>query len=177
MKLVKYLLSMLFCNAYRLLRIIPNNDPIMGFMLPFSRQDKWWQGSLFALITMISFDVITMRLGLWTITTALTYASLGLLFHLIYKKVGKVKLKHYLGSGVLGVLIFDFVTGVVFGPAMFGMSFLQALIGQIPFTLMHLITVSAFILIVTPVLDRAIVNNPVLEDSAVLNKIKLWVSA
>ena len=177
MKLIKYVLSILFCNAYRLLRIIPNNDPIMGVMLPFSRQDRWWQGALFALVTMISFDFITMKVGMWTAVTACTYAGLGLLFLLVYKRVGKVKLKHYLGSGVVGVLIFDFVTGVLFGPVMFGMSFVQAFIGQIPFTVMHLLTVSGFILILTPLLDRAVISNPVLEDTAVLNRLRFWVRA
>ncbi len=149
----------------------------MGVMLPFSRQDKWWQAPLFAFATMISFDIITMRVGIWTIATALTYAGLGLMFHMVYKKVGKVKMKHYLGSGIVGVLIFDFVTGVLFGPAMFGMSFAQAFIGQIPFTVMHLLTVTGFILIITPLYDSAILSNPAIEDSAVLNKIKLLVKA
>ena len=177
MKILKYLLSILFCNAYRLLRIIPNNDPIMGCMLPFSKQGRWWQGALFALVTMVSFDLITMKVGIWTAATGLTYAGLGLMFHLIYKRVGKVRLKHYLGSGVLGVLVFDFVTGVLLGPAMFGMSFAQAFVGQIPFTLIHLVTVTGFVLIITPVLDRAIVSNPALEDAALFNRLRLLVRA
>jgi len=177
MKFLKYFLGILFCNALRFLRFIPNNDPIMGFMLPFSRQGKWWQGALFALLAMVSFDFITMKVGLWTLVTALTYAGLGVMFHFAYKRIGKVKLKHYLGSGVAGVLIFDFVTGVLFGPAMFGMSFLQAFVGQIPFTAMHLLTVTFFILLLTPLLDRTIVSNPLLEDSAVLNRIKLLARA
>ncbi len=175
--LVKYALSILFCNAYRLLRIIPNNDPIMGCMLPFAKKDKWWQGALFALLTMVSFDFITMRVGLWTLVTALTYAGLGTGFHLYYKKVGEVKLKHYLGSGVLGVLVFDFVTGVLFGPALFGTSHLQAFIGQVPFTVMHLLTATGFILILTPLFDRTIVSNPALEDHKVLSRAKFWLGA
>ena len=146
-------------------------------MLPFSRQDKWWQGALFALITMISFDIITMRLGIWTLVTGTTYASIGLLFHFTYKKIKKVKLRHYVGSGIIGVLIFDMVTGVILGPAMFGMSYLQALIGQIPFTVIHLLTVTGFILILTPVFDSSIVNNPVLENTNAINKIKMLVKA
>lgn len=175
MKFLKYLISIIFCNAFRLLRFIPNNDPIMGCMLPFSRQDKWWQGALFAFITMISFDLMTSGIGIWTLATAGTYAGLGLGFHLAYKRIGKVKLKHYLGSGIIGVLVFDFVTGVLLGPTMFGMNYMQALIGQIPFTIVHLLTVTAFILILTPVFDTSIVNNPALEDSAVLSKIKMLV--
>lgn len=177
MKFLKYVLGILFCNALRFLRFIPNNDPIMACMLPFSRHGKWWQGALFALLTMVSFDFITMKVGMWTAVTALTYAGLGIMFHFAYKRIGKVKLKHYIGSGVIGVLIFDFVTGILFGPAMFGMSFAQALIGQIPFTIMHLLTATFFIILLAPLLDRAIVGNPSLEDSAVLNRIKLWAGA
>jgi len=173
MKLLKYALSILFCNGYRFLRFIPNNDPIMGCMLPFSRQDKWWQGALFAFLTMFSFDIITGKLGIWTVVTSITYAGLGLLFYFSYKRIKKVKLKHYLGSGIVGVLIFDFVTGILFGPAMFGISYAQAFIGQIPFTVMHLLTVTGFVLILTPVFDRAVVSNPALEDNLVLNRLKL----
>ena len=177
MKTIKYALSLLFCNAYRFLRIIPNNDPIMGCMLPFSKQDKWWHASLFAFLAMATFDLITMKVGIWTAVTASIYAGLGLIFHFSFKKIKKVKLKHYLGSGIAGILIFDAVTGVLMGPAMFGMSFAQALIGQIPFTAMHLLTGTAFILILTPLLDRAIVSNPSLEDNAVLSKLKMWTRA
>jgi hypothetical protein len=177
MAVTKYALSILFCNAYRFLRIIPNNDPIMGCMLPFAKKDKCWQAALFALLTMVSFDLITMRVGLWTLVTGLTYAGLGLMFHFLYKRLGRVKLRHYLGSGILGVLVFDFVTGVLFGPALFGMSYAQAFIGQVPFTLMHLLTVTGFVLVLTPLLDRAIAGNPALEDSTVLKRARVLLRA
>jgi len=177
MKIAKYALSILFCNAYRLLRFIPNNDPIMGCMLPFSKQGKWWQGALFAFLTMASFDLITMKAGVWTIVTAGTYAALGLMFYFAYKKIKQVKLKHYLASGVIGVLIFDFITGPIMSSWLFKISFEAAFIGQIPFTVMHLLTATGFILIITPLLDRAIISNPALEDNAVLNKLKIFARA
>ncbi|MCX6799247.1 MAG: hypothetical protein NTW59_04095 [Candidatus Diapherotrites archaeon] len=177
MKTVKYSLGILFCNAYRFLRFIPNNDPIMGCMLPFSKQDKWWHAAAFAFLTMVSFDLVTSGIGIWTWITAVTYAFLGLLFHVLYKRMKEVKLKHYLVSGAGGVLIFDGITGVLFGPTIFGGSFAQAFVGQIPFTIMHLLSVSAFILILTPLLDRAVVSNPALEDSAVLNRFRFFARA
>ncbi len=171
MKIVKYILSIFFCNLYRLFRFIPNNDPIMGCMLPFARQDKWWNSALFAFITMFSFDLITGMVGIWTLVTALTYAGLGILFHQIYKKKKKINLKTYLGSGIIAVLIFDFITGPIFSSWMFQMSFEAALIGQIPFTLLHLASVSAFIVILTPLLDVHLVNSKQLEDNKVWNKL------
>ena len=110
-------------------------------------------------------------------TCALPISCLAIMFHFTYKKIGTVKLRHYLGSGIVGVLIFDFVTGVVAGPAMFGMNIAQAAIGQIPFTVMHLLTVTFFVLLITPILDRTVINNPVLEDTTVINKLKFLVRA
>jgi len=177
MKLLKYALSILFCNAYRFLRFIPNNDPIMGCMLPFSKQDKWWQGALFAFITMASFDFLVGKTGIWTIVTASTYAFLGLMFHVAFKNKKKIKLKHYLGSGVLGVLIFDLVTGPIMSSWLFKIPFEAAVVGQVPFTAMHLISVSFFIVLLTPLFDRAIASNPSLEDTAVFNRLRFWTRA
>jgi len=166
-------LSILFANALRFLRIIPNNDPIMGIMLPFAKQESVWIAILFPIITMVSFDFITFAVGPWTVVTSLTYGALGLFFYFFYKKIrkGKVGMKTYLGSGVFGVLVFDFVTGVLATPFMFHMSFEQAFLGQIPFTLMHLATATGYILIVTPLLDKHILGNPVLDDKKFISYI------
>jgi len=160
---------MVFCNLFRLLRI-PNADPIMGCMLPFAKQGKWWQAALFSFITMLSFDLITTQLGIWTVITAGTYASLGLFFHFIYKN-RRVSLPQYLVGGLSGVLLFDVITGVIFAPILFGMSFEQAFFGQIPFTLLHLASVGIFTILITPVLDKTIIGNSVLEDEVVWNKV------
>jgi len=168
--------SMFFANLLRLLKIIPNNDPIMGMMLPFAKQESVWVAIAFPVLTMISFDVLTNALGLWTIATSVTYGALGLFFYFFYQKRTKAKkkigIKTYLGSGVFGVLVFDFFTGVIAMPLIFGYTFFEAFIGQIPFTLMHLATVSGYILIITPLLDKHLLSNPILDDTSVLNALK-----
>jgi multisubunit Na+/H+ antiporter MnhG subunit len=140
-------------------------------MLPFARQDKWWNAALFSFITMVSFDLLTGMVGIWTLVTALTYAGLGILFHQIYKNKKKINLKTYLGSGIIGVLIFDFITGPIMSSWMFQLPFEFALIGQIPFTLLHLVSVSVFIVILTPLLDVHLMNSSHLEDQKVWNKL------
>lgn len=155
---------LIFCNLIRWFRVIPNFDPVMGSMLPFSRQNKWYESALFAGLTIITFDIITGFVGAWTAVTAITYAALGTLFHFYYKGK-KVDLKMYIGSGVFGVLIYDLVTGVLAGPVLFGGSYYEAFVGQIPFTVYHLISVTIFVLILTPLLDRHIIANPGLEDA------------
>jgi phage-related holin len=121
---------------------------------------------------MLSFDVITNKVGVWTIFTSLTYAFLGFLFYFYFSRHGKETILNYLKAGVLGVLIFDFITGVLATPLMFEMTFEQAFIGQIPFTIMHLVTVSFYIAIITPLIDKYIVRNPKLNDTQIINYTK-----
>ena len=53
------------------------------------------------------------------------------------------------------MLVFDFITGPVMSSLLFRMSFGEAFIGQIPFTLRHLASVSAYAVVVSPALDWA----------------------
>ena len=54
---------------------------------------------------------------------------------------------------------------------------MQAAIGQIPFTVMHLLTVTFFVLLITPILDKTIINNPALDDTKILSKFKFLARA
>ena len=170
MKFIKLTLSIIFCNAYRLLRLIPNNDPIMGMMLPYSRQERWWVSPLFAFITMASFDALTNSIGIWTLVTSSTYAAIALAFHFAYRRM-RPTMSTYLVSGAFGVLVFDFVTGPVMSSYTFGMSFAEAFFGQVPFTALHLLSVSFFVLFLTPILDKSLIDNIALEDTVVMKKI------
>jgi len=173
--ILKIGLSILFANALRFLRIIPNNDPIMGIMLPVSKQNSLLAAIAFPVITMVTFDIVTASVGLWTIATSATYGALGLFFYFYYKKLTKAKkkigLKTYLGSGVFGVLVFDFVTGVLMMPLLFGYTFVQAFIGQIPFTLLHLATVAGYTIILTPLLDKHLMQNPAIDGRKLLESL------
>lgn len=165
---LKLLLSLLIANGIRLLRIIPNNDPIMSMALPFARRSSALTSFAFPFLTMASFDFVTNLLGPWTLVTSITYGLIGLMVHYFLKEQQKVGIQDYLALGVMGVLLFDFVTGVLATPILFGGTFADSLIGQIPFTLMHLISTTAFILVVTPILDRQVLLNKRLDDSKLL---------
>jgi hypothetical protein len=173
---IKFLIGILLSNGIRLLYFIPNNDPIMAIMLPYAKSDKKYKAFLFPFITMVSFDLLTGMLGMWTLVTALTYAGLGLLFTQFFFKEKKIGILKYLKGGIIGVLIFDFITGVIAMPFMFGMSFFEAGIGQIPFTLMHLLTVSIFVIVVTPLYDKNILSSKIFDDHVFSDKMKLLFS-
>jgi hypothetical protein len=155
-KFARYIGALLFCSFYRVLRIFPNNDPIMGFALPFAKRDKWWQAALFAVIAMVSFDFLTMKLGPWTIGTALAYGFIALLFSRYFRRQKSVGLKKYAGSSIVGVLIFDFITGPVMSSFLFRVHFWAAFLGQIPFTLMHLAGAVPLTLLIVPIADPAL---------------------
>ncbi len=172
MKIVKYAISSILCNLVRLVRFFPNNDPIMAFMLPFSRQGKWFSSAVFVFATMFLFDFFTSGIGIWTWVTSITYAVLGLGAHFYFKRKAKTGLLDYLGAGIGATLVFDFITGVLFGPTLFGVPIWLAFLGQIPFTLMHILSVSLYIVVLTPVLDKNILQNNALEDASLFTAIK-----
>jgi hypothetical protein len=143
-------------TALRWARIFPNNDPIMAVMLPCAKRGRA-AAFAFPVVAMVLFDILSRRVGIWTVVTAGTYGLLGLGFSFAYSALGKrgrrIGPATFLVSGVVGVLVFDFITGPILSSAMFRMSFAQAFVGQIPFTLKHLASVSAYTVVVSPVLD------------------------
>jgi len=148
----KYFFSGILTNFCRFFRIFPNADPIMGFALPAAKNEPWWKGALFAFVVMFTFDILTNHLGLWTLVTSLTYAAVIMLFHFFLKNKEST-MRLFLGSGAVAVLIFDFITGPIMSSFMFKQPFLVTLIMQIPFTLLHIVSVSFSILIISPFLD------------------------
>jgi hypothetical protein len=152
--------GLVLVSLYRLLRIFPNNDPIMGFALPIARNQKWWQAFLFPALAMACFDVLTAKVGTWTLITAVLYGSIGVLFHLYFKKKTMVGLGTYAKLSVLGVLLFDFFTGPVMTSYLFKTPFLLSLVGQIPFTLLHLASAVTITILLAPVLDPSLRNVP-----------------
>lgn len=157
-KIFKYSLAIFLCNLFRFFTFIPNADPIMGTMLPFARKDNGLSAALFAFLTMFIFDIVSGRFGVWTLVTATTYGLIGFLFGKALPYFKKINIFTYLASGVVGVLIFDFITGPLMSTFLFNQGFIETIILQIPFTLMHLASVSIFILIITPLIDVTIIN-------------------
>jgi hypothetical protein len=143
-------------TALRWVRLFPNNDPIMAVMLPCAKRGRA-AAFAFPMVAMVLFDILSRKVGIWTAVTAGTYGLLGLGFSFVYSALGKrgrrIGPATFVVSGVVGVLVFDFITGPILSSAMFRMSFAQAFVGQIPFTLKHLASVSAYTLVVSPSLD------------------------
>ena len=162
----RYAMGVLIANLYRLLRVFPNSDPIMGFVLPASKLE-WWKAPAFAFVTMFVFDIFTSGIGPWTYTTSFTYAGIALALHFLLKNK-ESSLRLFLASGAGGVIVFDFITGPIATSIIFSQDFLVTLLLQVPFTVMHLVSATFYILIITPFLDKRIME----EVTQILSTVK-----
>ncbi|MFH1751056.1 MAG: hypothetical protein ABH863_05230 [Candidatus Micrarchaeota archaeon] len=143
---------------------LPNIEPIMATMMPFARKYGRLAGLLFASLALLSFDFISGRLGIWSIYTAATYGAIGFIAGKYFSSKNKQKMKYYLGFGIVGTVFYDAVTALLFG-WQFGQPLAMTLAGQIPFTVYHLLGTIAFTAILTPLLNKYVVDNPLLEHA------------
>jgi len=155
---MKYIITCITTFLIRLIRIFPNNDPIMGTMLPFARE-KWWKSFLYVVLAMVGFDLITGKLGMWTLWTSLTYGVIALLFVLVFKKMKQLSMSKYIGACIGGVLLFDIITGPIMTSMLFRTPFILTTIAHIPFTIFHLLSGVVYTFLFVPVLDPTINQN------------------
>lgn len=103
----------------------------------------------YSLVDIIPWLFGAPTLGLWTLTSALSWGIVGYLFSR-GKPDGSPLTFAKLGIG--GMLVFDALTGPILSPLVWGMPFMDSLIGQIPFTAKHLLGMAAVSLIAAPLL-------------------------
>jgi ABC-type branched-subunit amino acid transport system permease subunit len=169
---VKYAIGLLTVIGLRLLPHPPNVEPIMATMMPFSKKWGWFSGMMFCLVSVLSFDLLTGTLGIWSLVTAGTYALLGVMAGL-YLKNKSNKIRYYVGFSIVATLLYDAITGIGIGMVFFDQQFMPTVVGQIPFTLYHLggnIILSA---IVSPVLLSWVIENPKLETQQLSDRLGL----
>ena len=94
-------------------------------------------------------------IGLWTLTGALSWGIVAVIFAR-QKPDGSPFAFAKLGIG--GTLLFDALTGPIASTFVWGMPFSDALVGQVPFTLKHLLGIAAVSLILAPLLFPSVKN-------------------
>jgi hypothetical protein len=151
MNFKEFVFGFIFTFVARIVRLFPNNDPIMGVMLPSARKNGL-HAAVFAFTTMFVFDYFTSGIGVWTYVTASTYALLALSFSFYFSK-RKVHYSTYASSAIVGVIIFDIITGPGLSTFIFHQSLWFTTLAQIPFTISHLFSGLAYTLLLAPVLD------------------------
>ncbi|MFA4930921.1 MAG: DUF6580 family putative transport protein [Patescibacteria group bacterium] len=167
----KYLIGLVVVIAFRLIPHPPNVEPIMTTMMPFGKKWGPWAGLLFALLSILIYDVVTGTLGTWSILTAGTYAMLGAAAGWWLKN--RSSAWHYVGFSIVATIVYDFITGVVGSTFLFDMPFMISLTGQIPFTLYHLAGNIVLAAIWSPILYRWVIDNKQLETSQLAERLGL----
>ncbi len=160
----KFALGFVVCLLIRLIPFRPPNiEPIMAAAIPFSRAYGKVAGFFFAFGSMVLFDLIVGKVGVWTFITALAYGLVGL-SAAVYFKNKKNTAWNYAKFAVISTILFDAVTGLAIGPIFFGQPFSAAVIGQIPFTVMHLLGNVSFALVLSPALYAFVIENKKFES-------------
>lgn len=111
-------------------------------------------------------------MGMWTWVTASAYGFLGVGAAAFFKNRESTPM-NYLKFGVLATILYDAVTGLSIGSLFWGQSFIEALIGQIPFTAYHLAGNIVFSLLVSPLLYRWVVENKNFEAHSIVEWLRV----
>src|SRR3989344_2659252 len=146
----KFSLALVLCLLARLIPFrAPNVEPILATTMPFSRAYGAFVGFSFAVLSILLYDVVTHTLGMQTFFTAGAYGVLGLRSASYFRK-RESNSWSYARFAIWGTLFYDALTGLTVGPIFFHQSFLASLVGQIPFTALHLVGNVAFAAILSP---------------------------
>ena len=159
---LKFLIGWTAVFLFRLIPFRPPNfEPMLATVMPFSKRYGIVGSFLFGFLGIVAFDAITSGWGSWTWVTAFCYGALGIGAHLFFKN-RKASIGNFLAFGISGTIFYDAVTMFI-GPVFNGQSLAVAVVGQIPFTLMHLLGTVVFATLLSPALYRWVVQNEVIE--------------
>lgn len=154
-KIIKFISACAICLAFRFVPCrIPNFDPIMSIQMAFSKINGFIFGFMFGFFNILLFDLICFKINIFSFVTATIYGLLGIFFSLMFIK--NIFKSYYLLT-IFGTIIFDFST-VFVGPIFFNQSLSNAIIGQIPFTINHLIFNLGLSIIITPFVEKLLQN-------------------
>ncbi len=140
----------------------PNVEGVLAVTMPFAKRFGPIGGFLFGFLSIAIFDTAVGKVGLWTFITAGTYGALGIGAHFFFRN-RESRAGNYIVFAVGATIFYDAVTGLGIGPVFYGQPFMEALIGQIPFTLWHLAGNVGFAAVVSPALYRWVAANPSFE--------------
>ena len=155
----KFLIGWFLCFGIRLLPFRPPNvEPILITTMPFANRFGVFGGAIFAAFSIILFDLFTSGIGVWTWVSAVAYAVVAIGAAWFFKN-RRGSPFNYLLYAFIGTLFYDASTGLTIGPLVYGQPFMEALTGQIPFTLRHLLSNMVLAPIVSPLIDRWVVAN------------------
>lgn len=133
----------------------------MTTLMPWGKKYGALVGVLVPLLGIVVYDVLTGAVGSWTVYTALTYAAIG--YAASWYMHGRNRWHHYALFAGVATLVYDGITGVVMSTLLWNMPLSEAFVGQIQFTMWHLLSNVALGATVSLVVYKMLTH-----DSAVL---------
>jgi hypothetical protein len=109
-----------------------------------------------------------------TIFTGGAYGLLGLASAYYFEKkkptrAGGDSVWNYVRFAIVGTLFFDAATGLTVGPMFFHQSFVQSLVGQIPFTALHLLGNVTLAALLSPGIYNFLIRKRKRESMSAIN--------
>jgi hypothetical protein len=154
---IKYTIAFLTVLVIRLIPFrAPNIEPIMAVIMPFGKKYSGIFVFLFGFLSIVLFDLVTSGVGIWTIITSFAYGFVGYGSSFFFKNHSGWK--NYALYAVIATISYDALTGLTIGPLFFDQSFMVSLVGQIPFTILHLLGNVSFAIVLSPVIERWVVK-------------------
>lgn len=139
------------CFLFRLLPLrAPNVEPLMASIMPISKKYGAIFSFFFGFLSIFLYDLVT-HFGSWTWTVGITYGLVGIAAYFYFNKY-KSSVANFVIFSIFATLAFDLVTGVLFAP-IFGQTYANALVLQVPFTLLHLAGNIGFAFTISPALN------------------------
>ena len=161
---IKFIIGWAAVFLFRLIPFRPPNfEPMLATVMPFSKRYGLLGSFLFGFLGIVLYDAVTSGWGSWTWATATCYGGLGIASYYFFKN-REASVKNFLLFGIPATVAYDAVTMLI-GPIFSGQPLVVALVGQIPFTLMHVLGTIVFAVVLSPILYRWVVKNESLEFS------------
>lgn len=156
---LKFVLGWALCFAVRLLPWRPPNmEPVTATLMPFGKTFGALGGALFGFLSIALYDAATSGIGEWTFVTGISFALLGAASHFFFRHRRGTPWEYALFA-VPATILYDLLTGVLYTPLRYDMTFSAAFAGQIPFTINHLLSNIVLALVVSPLLQRWMTEN------------------
>ena len=165
----KYITAFLTVLLVRLMPFrAPNIEPIMTTIMPIGKKCGSLMAFIFGSFSIVVYDLLTSGIGIWTLVTAFAYGLLGMGSFYFFKN--RTGWKNYAIYAVIATIFYDAVTGLTIGPLFFHQSFIVSLVGQIPFTFLHLLGNVSFAIVLSPVIEKWLVKS---ESRVVIKSVVL----
>lgn len=130
----------------------PNVEPVLAFALPVGSFFGPLASGCFAALSIVAYDALTAGLGSWTLVAAVCYGLVGIAAGIFGRS--KRSLWSQLLFALVATIVYDVLTGVVASALLFDMPWYQALVGQVPFTINHVIGSLVLTAALSPLLSR-----------------------